>query len=302
MKINTANQHLVATRATNNAKTIMLMGAMALIIVFFGFTASVSTGNSTYLWGAIIGSALLNIFSYFFSSSIALSQSGAVLADQNKYPDYYESVSAMARDYDLPMPKLYVINDPSPNAFATGRNAKNASVAVTTGLLAMLGKAELEGVLAHELTHIKNKDMLVMTTVVVMSGVLTMFAHIGLNSAISSRGSDRDNGSAGLALVIGLIASIVLPLAATIVQMTISRKREFMADAGAGLLTGHPEALASALAKIGGYTQPLQRASESTAHLYISCPFGGNVKAQSFFQKLFMTHPPIEDRIKALVG
>ena len=301
MKINTANQHLVASRAANNTKTIILMGFMAMIIIFLGYTMSATTGNSNYLFGAIIGSILMNIFSYFFSASIALSQSGAVEADQNKYPHYFESVVAMSRDYELPMPKLYVINDPAPNAFATGRNAKNASLAVTTGLLAMLGKAELEGVLAHELTHIKNKDILIMTTVVVMSGVLTMFAHIGLNAAVSGRGNDRDNNST-LALVIGLIASIVLPLAATIVQMTISRRREFMADAGAGLLTGHPEALASALQKIGGFAQPLQRASESTAHLYISCPFGGNTSAQSFFQRLFMTHPPIEERIKALIG
>ena len=284
------------TRASNNFKTILLMSGMAALIIFFGFLGTASTGNSNYLWGAIIGSILMNIVSYFFSSKIALSQSGAVEADESKYPEYYESVKLMAKDYELPMPKLYVINDPAPNAFATGRNESNASVAVTTGLLAMLGKAELEGVLAHELTHIKNKDMLIMTTVVVLSGVLSMLAHIGLSRNLNN----RDNN--GLTLVIGIIASLVLPLAAGIVQMAISRKREFMADAGSGMLTGHPEALASALGKISGFAQPLQRANEATAHLYISSPFGPTASPQSFFQKLFMTHPPTEDRIKALLN
>lgn len=302
MKINGSNSHLLATKASNNIKTLLLLSGMALVVIFLGYSMTVATGNGGYLMGAVIGSVLMNIISYFFSASIALSQSGAVEADPNKYPDYFESIAALSNDYDLPKPKLYVINDPAPNAFATGRNAKHASVAVTTGLLAMLNKGEIEGVLAHELTHIKNKDMLIMSVVVIMSGVLAMFAHIGLSGITSNRDNRDSSSNSGLSIFIGLIASIVLPMAAAIVQMMISRKREFMADAGSGLLTGHPEALASALAKISGYTQPLQRASETTAHLYIACPFGGDIAAQTFFQKLFMTHPPVEERIKALLN
>ncbi len=268
-------------------------------IIFFGFLFAAFTGNANYLWGAIIGSLIMNFVSFFFSKKIALSSSGAVEADETKYQELHQIVENLSQKAHIPKPDVYIINDPGPNAFATGRNQDNAAVAVTTGLLAMMNKNELEGVIAHELSHVKHKDILIMTVVVVLAGTLSMLAHLVMQRSLFGS-NDRDNNGA-IGLAIGIIAAIVLPLAATIVQLSISRKREFMADAGGAIVTGYPEGLASALQKISTYKQPLQHATPATAHLYISCPFGG-VERQTFFQKLFMTHPPVEERIKALMG
>jgi len=268
-------------------------------IIFFGFVFAATTGNANYLYGAIIGSLVMNFASYFFSKKIALMSSGAVLASEEKYQELHQMVENLSQKAHIPKPDVYIINDPGPNAFATGRNEHNAAVAVTTGLLAMMHKNELEGVIAHELSHIKNKDILIMTVTVVLAGTLSMLAHLVMQRSLMG-GNDRDSNPA-LGLALGVIAAIVLPIAATIVQLAISRKREFMADAGGALVTGHPEGLASALNKISTYKQPLHHATPATAHLYISCPFGG-VERQTFFQKLFMTHPPVKERIKALMG
>jgi heat shock protein HtpX len=291
-------EHFFTSRSANNIKTFFLMALFLVGIIFFGFLISAVTGNVNYLWGAIFGSLIMNFVSYFFSKKIALTTSGAVEADENKYQELHQIVENLSQKAHIPKPDVYVINDPGPNAFATGRNQDNAAIAVTTGLLAMMNKNELEGVIAHELSHIKHKDILIMTVVVVLAGALSMLAHLTMQRSLFGS-NDRDNGAIGV--VIGLLAAIVLPVAATIVQLSISRKREFMADAGGALVTGYPDGLASALRKISTYKQPLHHATAATAHLYISCPFGG-VERQSFFQKLFMTHPPVEERIKALIG
>lgn len=291
-------EHLFSSRSANNVKTFFLMAVFFVGIVFLGFLFTTVTGNTNYLWGAIFASLVMNFVGYFFSKKIALFTSRAVLADENKYQELHQIVENLSQKAHIMKPDVYIINDPGPNAFATGRNEYNAAVAVTTGLLAMMNKNELEGVIAHELSHIKNKDILIMTIVVVLAGTLSMIAHLTMQRSLF--GSDsKDNGTLGL--VISLLAAIVLPLAATIVQLSISRKREFVADADGALVTGYPDGLASALLKISTYKQPLHHATPATAHLYISCPFGGTER-QTFFQKLFMTHPPVADRIKALIG
>lgn len=289
-------QHLITGRASNNLKTFFLMVSFLVTVVLLGFLLSIMTGNVFSLYTAIIFSLGINFFSYFFSDKIALKYSGAIKADEEKYSELHQIVEVLSQKAHIPKPDVYVINDPGPNAFATGRNEYHSAVAVTTGLVAMMNKHELEGVIAHELAHIKNKDILIMSVVVVLSGILSMFANMFLLRSFGLGGSKENNT---ITFIVTVIAFIVLPIAATIVRLAISRKREFVADASGGLITGYPESLASALQKISGYAQPLQNASPATAHMYISCPFGG-IKKQTFFQKLFMTHPPVEERIKML--
>jgi heat shock protein HtpX len=276
-----------------------MMASFLVGIVFIGFILGRITGNVNYVYDAFFISLLLNFVSYFFSARIALISSGATLAPEDKYSELHTTVESLSQKAHIPKPKIYIINDPAPNAFATGRNEYNAAIAVTTGLLAMMNKSELEGVLAHELSHVKHKDILVMTTVVVLAGALSILSNMVLSRSFSGRGN-RDNDTI-LIYILGFIAAILLPLAATLVQLSISRRREFMADAGGAITTGYPDGLASALTKIGSYQQPLQRAHAATAHLYIGDPFGAGSR-QNMLQKLFMTHPPIEERVRALIG
>jgi heat shock protein HtpX len=282
----------------NAFKTILIMAVMTGIITALGLLIATATGNSSYITMALVIAIGQNFISYFAGPIIALKMSGAVKADKDKYSELHKIVEDMAIKDGIKKPEVYIINDPAPNAFATGRSRNSASVAATTGLLAMLDRGEIEGVMAHEITHIKNRDMLVMTIVVTMSAVLGSIASM---AAFASMSKDREGGNNTLLMVVAILGNIILPIVSLFIQSAISRRREFMADAGSALLTEHPEALASALQKIGGFKQPLQHATPATAHLYISCPFGG-AQAQTFFQKMFMTHPPIEDRVKALVG
>jgi heat shock protein HtpX len=199
----------------------------------------------------------------------------------------------------MPMPKLYVIQDAAPNAFATGRDEKHAVVAATTGLLERLNKTELEGVIAHELSHIKNRDMLVMTVAVVLAGFVAIIADIFLR--MSMFGGDRDNNKGGaLFVVFAIIGFILAPIAAQLIQLAISRRREYLADASGALLTRYPEGLASALGKIASYAAPMRKANHATAHLFIANPFGASAKKA--VNGLFSTHPPVEERIKRLTG
>ncbi len=281
----------------NAFKTILIMAVMTGIITAFGFLIASATGNPGYITIALIIAIGQNIISYFFGATIALKMSGAIKADEVKYADLHKMVEDLAKKDGIKKPNVYIINDPAPNAFATGRGRNNASVAATTGLIAMLDRGELEGVMAHEITHVKNRDMLVMTIVVTMSAVLSSLA----NMAAFASMSNNKEGSSGPMMLVAIVGNLLLPIVSMFIQASISRRREFMADAGGAILTEHPEALASALQKIGGFKQSMQRASPATAHLYISCPFGGS-RSQGFFQKIFMTHPPIEERVKALIG
>jgi heat shock protein HtpX len=235
----------------------------------------------------------MNIVSYWYSDKIVLKLSGAHLADRKQYFDLYTTVENLAITAGLPNPKVYVIEDPSPNAFATGRDKNHAVVAVTTGLLAILEKNELEGVLAHELGHIGNKDMLLSTVIVVLVGFVAILADYFRRSLIFGGGRDNDNRG-NVLMIIGIVLSILAPLFVTLIQLAISRKREYLADASGALLTRYPEGLARALEKISQHSQPMARKSKAIAHLYISNPFG--IKAMSAFS----THPPIEERVKRL--
>ncbi len=252
----------------------------------------------------------MNVLSYWFSDKIVLSMSGAVPAEHDKYTDLYHIVENLSITAGLPMPKIYIITDPSPNAFATGRDKNHAVVAVTTGLLQILNKTELEGVIAHELSHIGNRDILLSTIVVVLVGFVSILANIFMRSGMRGKSSD-DNKGGGILMIVGLVFIILSPIFARLIQFAISRKREFLADASGVLLTRYPEGLASALQKISSVNIPMKNPNQATAHLYISNPFGGagnpsQIKKQfdgaRKISNLFSTHPPVEDRIKALIG
>jgi len=201
----------------------------------------------------------------------------------------------------MPMPAIYIINDNAPNAFATGRDPEHASIAMTTGLLRRLEKVELEGVIAHELSHIKNYDIRLMTIVVVLVGLVALIGNIMLRARFIGESRDRNNQATIIFLVAGLILAILSPIIAQIIQLAVSRTREYLADASGALLTRHPEGLASALIKISDYKEPMQKANNATAHLYIANPFGATKhSAGSWYSKMFSTHPPIAERIARL--
>jgi heat shock protein HtpX len=291
---------LYTHQESNIAKTWVLMSVFFAVVVAIGWGVSYYFDNPGILFFAVVFSVATNIFAYWNSDKVVIAMSGARPASESEYPDLNNIVENLAITAGLPKPKVYVIQDPAPNAFATGRNKEHAAVAVTTGLLGMMDRAELEGVLAHELSHIGNRDMLVSTVAVVLVGFVTLVSDFFLRASLfGGGGRDRENKNPVLMLV--AVAFIILsPIVATLIQLAISRKREFLADASGALLTRYPEGLASALQKIGGYSQSMRRANNATAHLYISNPFGPKA-AMSGLSKLFMTHPPIEDRIKALL-
>jgi heat shock protein HtpX len=291
---------LYTQQSRNVTRTWVLMGSFLVLVIAIGWLFSLYFNSSAILYFAVALSLAMNVGAYWFSDKVALSSSGAVPADEHTYKELHRIVENLSITAGLPKPRVYIIEDPAPNAFATGRDADHAAIAVTTGLLHMMDRSELEGVLAHEFSHIGNRDILVMTVVVVLVGVISMMANIAMR--ISFWGGDRDNKEGGIIIVIATIAAMILaPIAAQIIQLAISRRREFLADASGALLTRYPEGLESALQKLGGYEAPMQRASAATAHLFISNPFGAH-EAGNFFSKLFSTHPPIPDRIKALEG
>jgi|SRR3989344_4304244 len=291
---------LYTEQSKNVTKTWLLMTVFFVVVIFFGYFVSIYYGNANILYLFVLFSVFMNIFSYWFSDKIVLKLSGAKLAKREENFVLYTSVENLAITAGLPMPKVYIIEDNAPNAFATGRDKNHAVVAVTTGLLAILDKNELEGVLAHELSHIGNKDMLLSTIVVVLVGFVTILADVFTRSILWGNHRNDDNKASGLFMIVGIIFSILAPLFAMLIQLAISRKREFLADASGALLTRYPAGLASALGKISKYSKPMVRQSSAIAHLYISDPKGPKFgkKISSFFA----THPPVEERIKALIG
>ncbi|NOY35494.1 MAG: M48 family metallopeptidase [bacterium] len=280
------------------------MTAFLVVVIGIGWGFAQIYGNSVILYVAVAFSLLMNFFSFWYSDKIVLKMSGAKPIEKNDNPELYRLVENLCITAGLPLPKIYVISDPAPNAFATGRNKEKAVVAVTTGLLEKLDRTELEGVIAHELSHIGNRDILISTIVVVLVGFVALLSDFFLRFTIwGGRGRNREgDGRAQLIMMVaGIVLAILAPIAATLIQLAISRKREFLADASGALLTRYPEGLASALEKISQYPASMKRANKATAHLYISSPFKGK-KAKSFMAKLFTTHPPAEERIKALRG
>ncbi len=291
---------LYTEQSNNVRRTWFLMAIFLVIIVAIGYFVSYYYSNPAILYFAIIFSVVMNITSYWFSDKIALASTGAIEADESEYKELHRIVENLSITAGLPKPKVYIIDDMAPNAFATGRNKEHSAVAVTRGLLQMLDRNELEGVIAHELAHIGNRDILLSTVVVVLVGFIAMLSDMFLRMSLFG-GRDRDReGGGNILVILGIIFVVLSPIIATIIQLAISRKREFLADASGALLTRYPEGLASALQKISSYGDPMQRASNATAHLFISNPFGA--RAMKGIAKLFMTHPPTEERIHALLS
>lgn len=284
----------------NVQRTWLLMGVFLVVVTLIGWVASLYFKDVSILYFAIGFSLISNIGAFWFSDKVAIASAGAYPADENQYRELHRIVENLAITAGLPKPKVYIIDDPAPNAFATGRDKQHAVIAVTTGLLGMMSRSELEGVLAHELSHIGNRDILVMTVAVVLVGFISAIANIALRASYFG-GEDRNKNAGPLILIAIVIGMVLAPIAAQLIQLAISRKREFLADADGALLTRYPEGLASALAKIGAYAEPMQRASATTAHLFISNPFGAH-EAGKFFANLFSTHPPVEERIEALLN
>ncbi len=290
---------LYTQRRSNTQKTWLLMAVFLTIVVALGYLISFYYNNQAILYVAIIFSLIMNFASFWWSDKIVLSLAGAKPASHDENMELYHLVENLSIAAGLPMPKIYIIEDQAPNAFATGRDKKHAVVAVTTGLLGILNKNELEGVIAHELSHIGNRDILLQSVVVVLVGLIAILSDMFIRSRFIF-GSRDNNKAGGIMAVVGVVFIIISPIIATIIQLAISRQREYLADSSGALLTRYPEGLAGALEKIGSYDQPLKRASNAMAHLYISNPFGP--KRTKGLAKLFMTHPPIEERVAKLRG
>ena len=287
----------------NIRKTWLYLAGFFLLIISLGWVISYFLGTSVILWVAVVFSILMSFFSYWYSDKIVLRMARAKPIKKKDNPELYRLVENLCITAGLPLPKIYIIKESQPNAFATGRNPKNAVVVVTQGLLEKLERVELEGVIAHELSHIGNRDILLSSIIVVLVGVVVLATDFFFR--ISFWGGGRRNSQAGqgrvILLLVALALAILAPLLAQLMRLAISRKREFLADATAALLTRYPEGLARALEKISQDPHPLRTASDATAHLYIASPFRGRERI-SWLHRLFMTHPPIEERIKALRG
>jgi heat shock protein HtpX len=285
---------------SNKRRTALFLGLFLVFVIGLGYLFSWYFNSFFILVLAVIIAITQAFVSYYYSDSITLAISGAKeVPRQEPYLELHRAVENLAITAGLPKPKIYVIDDPAPNAFATGRDPNHASIAVTSGLLEMMNKNELEGVIAHELSHDKNYDIRLMTIVVVLVGVVALMSDLFLRWSWLGgrrRGSSDSGGQLQLILFIITIALVILaPIAATLIQLAISRRREFLADASGAILTRYPEGLASALEKLKNYSEPMMNPNRATAHLYITSPFGIK-KAQG----LFSTHPPIDERIKRL--
>ncbi len=285
----------------NIRRTWFLISLFLVVVIGLGWYFSYTLNNSLILYIAVAFSLVMNFISFWHSDRIALKMSGAKEASEESYRELHNLTENLAMTAGLPKPRLFVINDPAPNAFATGRNKDKAAIAVTTGLLEQLNRVELEGVIAHELAHVGNRDILLSTIVVVLVGFVALLSDMFIRFSFFGFGGRGDRGnSQGVLILVGIVLAILSPIVATLIQLAVSRKREFLADATGALLTRYPEGLASALEKISSYGGEVKRASNATAHMYIANPFGaGGVKG---LHRFFMTHPPAADRIKALRG
>ncbi len=287
--------------SNNNTKSIVLMGLFSLIffLIIYLFVSFLGGGPFAILLGALIVIAYA-AFSYFAGSKVVLAVSGAKKVQKSDYPVLFDAVEGLASASQIPMPEVYVINDPNPNAFATGRDKKHASIAVTSGLLSMMNKSELEGVIAHEMSHIYDNDIQFMMLAVVFAGAIGLFAAVIRNMFwFGGLGGNNRNGN-GVIVIVALVLSIIAPIIAMLVRLAISRSREYMADANGARITRSPQSLASALQKIEGYNSKpnapaVKQANDMTASLYFSSPLSGKS-----IIGLFSTHPPIEERIKKL--
>lgn len=280
--------------AKNKRNTVLIMAVFVAIIGVIGVFVGVYNDSYSLSW-IIAGSAILYaILQYFIAGKLAVAMTGAQEIQKNDAPELWRVVENLAITSGMPMPKVYIIQDPAPNAFATGRDPKHAIVGATTGLLEVMDKRELEAVMAHEMSHVQNYDIRVSMIAFGLVSAIGVLADIALRTMIFSD-NDRKENSNPIVLIIGLAVVVLAPILASITQLAISRQREYLADASGVLLTRDTEGLASALEKLGAYGKPMQKQTTSTANLFISNP----LKA-GFFAKLFSTHPPLEDRIARL--
>ncbi len=284
--------------AANKRKTVILIAVFSALVLLLGWAIdqAYDTGGA-FLTIAIIYSTVSALISYYTGDKIALAMSGAQQVSEQENPYLVRMVDNLCISQGMPKPKVFVMNDPAINAFATGRDPQHASISVTSGALSKLTNEELEGVLAHELSHIQNYDIRVMTVVIVLVGVISVMANLFFRMGRfgGRRGNDRGGNAAGVFMLIGLVLLIVSPIVAQLIKLAVSRRREYLADASGALMTRYPEGLANALRKIQAENLPMAHANASTAHLFLANPFNGKA-----FAALFSTHPPIEKRIAEL--
>ena len=292
---------------SNKRKTTLFLGFFLIFVIGLGYLLSWYFGNLLILVIAVIIAVTQALVSYYYSASITLAVSGAKEVPRKEpFLDLHRAVENLSITAGLPKPKIYLINDSAPNAFATGRDPKHASIAVTSGLLDKLNKTELEGVIAHELSHVGNYDIRLMTVIVILVGVVALLSDFFLRWTWFGGGRRRSDNEGGgqiqlILFIVAIVMAILAPLAASLIQLAISRKREFLADASGALLTRYPEGLASALEKISKDHEPLEVANKATAHLYIESPFKDkNEGSRGWMAGLFETHPPVQERIKRL--
>lgn len=284
----------------NVRRTWILMSVFFIVVIALGWVFSYIFQSQGILVFAVLFSVISAIVSYWSSDKIALALARARPIEKKDNSTLYNLVENLTITAGLPMPKIYITPERQINAFATGRDPKHASIAVTAGVLERLNRTELEGVLAHELSHIGNRDILVSTVAVVLAGIISLLADVFLRSVFFDGFRSRDDRGRGseIFFLIGVVLSILAPIGAMLIQLAISRRRELLADTSGVLLTRYPDGLISALEKIGADMTPMTAARNSTAHLWIDTPFKG--RGVSWWHRLFMTHPPVEDRIKAL--
>jgi heat shock protein HtpX len=288
--------------ASNKRRSVIYALGFVVLVGVFGYVLSASLGRPSYFYPILIFAIAYALFSYFGSAKLAIMTSGAKEIAKADAPELYRIVENLSITAGLPMPKVYIIDDPSPNAFATGRDPQHAVVAVTTGILQVLEKNELEGVLAHELSHVGNYDIRFMAVIIALVAVISLLADLFLRLTFwgGIGGDDEEGGMNPVMLALGIAGAILAPIAAAMLQMAISRRREFLADASGALLTRYPEGLATALEKIEADPRGLQQASSATAPLYFSNPLKGRKGFAQSISNMFSTHPPTSERVKRL--
>lgn len=284
--------------AANKRKTFIFIVITSLFLGAFGYIVVelLNWGTAGYIFFALF-IIIYNFVLYYYSDKIALASTGSVPADPNEFKQLHNVVEEVAIAAGVPKPRVYITPSPAPNAFATGRNPRNAAVAVTTGLLEIMNREELQGVIAHEMAHIRNYDILLMTVVAAIGGMIVLLRDFFLRSMLG-RGRRKSSGrGGGILILVGLVLAIIAPLFVALIRAAISRQREYLADASGAYITRYPQGLAQALAKLKQAYQPIAKASQSNAHLFIASPFG---KDRSNISNLFSTHPPIDKRIERL--